>query len=136
MAEFFRDVEAATQAITPTDPSGVAREFAAAFGPPLTRFKEDLNQIAPPAAVMAWHDKMAEDLGSIAAGITAGEGLNEIARLGDRPLPDFPPEIQPRLAAAAWCGPVRALRGRIPVGNVRGRPAATALSAPAPRPGL
>lgn len=105
MEEFFGDVEAATQAITPTDPSGVAREFAAAFGPPLTRFKEDLNQIPPPADVMAWHDKMAENLGHIAAGIMAGEGLNEIARLGDRPLPDFPPEIQQRLFAAARATP-------------------------------
>ncbi|MEX0781625.1 MAG: hypothetical protein WD557_03175 [Dehalococcoidia bacterium] len=101
MDEFFRDVETATRTITPADPAGVAREFAKAFGPPLVRFAEDMNQIAPPADVMAWHDKAAEDLGRIAARIQAGEGLTEIARLGDRPLPDLPDAIQQRIGAAA-----------------------------------
>jgi hypothetical protein len=105
MTQFFTDVEAATRSITPTDPAGVARDFAAAFGPPLTRFKEDLNQIAPPADVMAWHDKTAEELGHIAEGIMAGRGLTEIARLGDHPLPDLPPDISARIAAAAYATP-------------------------------
>lgn len=109
MNDFFHDVETATREITPADPAGVAREFAAAFGPPLARFAEDMNQIAPPADVMVWHDKAAEDLGRIAARIMAGEGLSEIARLGDRPLPNLPDGISQRIAAAAMttpeCGP-------------------------------
>jgi hypothetical protein len=105
MDRFFQDVEAATREITPADPAGVAREFAAAFGPPLARFAEDMNQIAPPADVMAWHDKASEDLGRIAARIMEGEGLSEIARLGDRPLPNLPDGISQRVAAAARATP-------------------------------
>ncbi len=105
MTEFFRDVEAAKNAIDPNTPSGVAQQFAAAFWPPLTRFKEDLNQVAPPADLMAWHDTVAEQLGHTAARIMAGDALSEIARLGDQPLPDFPPEAQERLAAAAAAAP-------------------------------
>jgi hypothetical protein len=109
MNDFFHDVETATRGITPADPAGVAREFAAAFGPPLARFAEDMNQIAPPADVMAWHDNASEDLGRIAARIMAGEGLTEIARLGDRPLPNLPEGISGRIAVAAAatpeCGP-------------------------------